>query len=237
MRRSRPNWIARGYYWLAERLYNELAWIYDPVSWMVSLGQWDTVRKWALEDLVGESILEVGFGTGELLLEMKRRNIWSVGMDRSAAMHRQTRKKFRRTGVWIPLVRGVTQQMPFADKSFDSIVATYPAGYIFDPDTWAEVARLLRSIPVGSSETRRGRFIVVGIGVSSDKKSIAQGTHLIIGAPMKDLLAHFEGLAQAVGLELHVSMRTHGGLDVPVLIAETSTQPHAGDLQVDRLSI
>jgi SAM-dependent methyltransferase len=225
MRRSRPNWIARGYCWLAERLYNELAWIYDPVSWVVSLGQWDTVRKWALEDLVGECVLEVGFGTGELLLELRRRNIRAVGMDRSAAMHRQTRKKFRRTGVWVPLVRGVTQRMPFADASFDSIIATYPAGYIFDPITWTEVARLLRPAPVTATGVAPGRFIVVGIGFSSDKKTIAQGPHLLIGAPMQDLLAHFEQLAQAAGLELRVVMREHGALDVPVLIAETATCP------------
>lgn len=58
--------FTQGYYWLAERLYNELAWAYDPVSWLVSLGQWDVWRKGALDYLTGKRILEIGFGTGEL---------------------------------------------------------------------------------------------------------------------------------------------------------------------------
>ena len=43
MRRRKPGPIVRSYIWLTERLYHELAWTYDPVSWLVSLGQWDSV--------------------------------------------------------------------------------------------------------------------------------------------------------------------------------------------------
>jgi SAM-dependent methyltransferase len=234
MHRNKPNWIGRGYYWLTERLYNELAVIYDPVSWVVSLGQWDTVRKWVLDYLVGERVLEVGFGTGELLLELRRRNFRAVGMDRSLAMHRQTRRKFRRSGIWAPLVRGVTQQMPFANNSFDSIIATYPAGYIFDPATWSEVSRLLHPAGLPAIDTRQGRFIVVGIGFSSDRNSFGTGTRLSFGLPMDDLLAHFEQLAKEAGLELHVFMRKHGALDIPVLIAQLSSNSKTNNDQGDQ---
>ena len=32
------NWIGRLYLWACHRLYNEFAWAYDWVSWLVSLG-------------------------------------------------------------------------------------------------------------------------------------------------------------------------------------------------------
>ena len=39
------NRIARLYLWACHRLYNEFAWTYDSVSWLVSLGHWWGWRK------------------------------------------------------------------------------------------------------------------------------------------------------------------------------------------------
>ena len=100
------HWIVRGYYWLAERLYNELAFIYDPVSWLVSLGHWDKLRKWALDYIPGKRVLEIGFGTGELLIEMKRRGLDAFGVELSPAMQRQVTGKLKRRGLYVPRTRG-----------------------------------------------------------------------------------------------------------------------------------
>lgn len=43
----------------------------------------------------------------------------------------------------INLTRGLAQRLPFRNQSFDTIVATFPAEYIFDPDTLAEAQRIL----------------------------------------------------------------------------------------------
>ena len=218
MHQRKPTRLARTYFWLADRLYNELAWVYDPVSWLVSLGQWNTVRNWALDYLTGTCVLEVGFGTGELLLEMARRNIQVVGLDASAAMHRQARNKLRRSGVWVPTIRGLAQRMPFSNNSFDTIIATYPAGYIFDPATWGEVARLLRQ-PAKSYSC----FIVVGFGYSVAGRQNLPETKALFGLSMEELLAHFGQLAQEAHLDLRVVMRKQGALDIPILIAEKSS--------------
>jgi hypothetical protein len=54
-------WIAKAYFWLAERLYNELAWAYDPASWLISLGKW-AARRWeVLPFIYGRQVLEIGF--------------------------------------------------------------------------------------------------------------------------------------------------------------------------------
>jgi ubiquinone/menaquinone biosynthesis C-methylase UbiE len=211
--------MARGYFWLADRLYNELAWAYDPVSWMVSLGQWAVVREWALDYLVGTRVLEIGFGTGELLLRMADRRINVYGLDCSAAMQHLTAAKLRRRGMWVSRAYGIAQQMPFADNSFDTIIATFPAGYIFDPTTLHEVARLLRG-SAASAKAGRGRFVVVGMCISSASMPFPYVDRFLFGLPMEDLLAPYKRLAQSANLSVQVIIRKHGVFDLPIIIAE-----------------
>lgn len=214
-----PAVLNKGYFWLADRLYNELAWVYDPVSRMVSLDQWPAWRKWALDYLVGRRVLEIGYGTGELLLEMARRRIDAWGLEYSAAMQRLTAAKLRRRDMWVPCVRGRAEQMPFADNTFDTIVATFPAGYIFDPATLREVARLLRR-PAASAGGEAGRFVVVGICASSTRMPLRRLFQFLIGIPMEDLLARYKQLAESANLCVQVVMRRHGVLDLPIIIAD-----------------
>jgi SAM-dependent methyltransferase len=219
---AKRNRVAQGYFWLADRLYDELAWAYDPVSRLVSLGQWPVWRRWALEYLVGTRVLEIGFGTGDLLLEMASQGIKVCGLECSAAMHYRTATKMRQHGLWVPRIRGRAQHMPFADNAFDTIVTTFPAGYIFDPATVHEVARLL-SGTTASQQAKRGRLVVVGLSASSTISPIRHALRFLIGVPMEDLLAHFEQVAQSAGLRVQVLTRTHGIFVFPIIIAEKST--------------
>ena len=50
------------------------------------------------------------------------------------------------------LVRGLAQQLPFRSKTFDTVIATFPAEYINHADTLSEVKRCLSD---------GGRFIVL----------------------------------------------------------------------------
>ncbi|MER3469549.1 MAG: class I SAM-dependent methyltransferase, partial [Thermoflexus sp.] len=92
----------------------------------------------ALLVLEGPRVLEIGHGPGHLLRAMARAGWHPVGLDRSAAMGRRAR---RRAGPSVPLVRGEAQRLPFRDRGFDTVVATFPAPFILEADTWAEVAR------------------------------------------------------------------------------------------------
>jgi ubiquinone/menaquinone biosynthesis C-methylase UbiE len=215
------HWIALTYFWLTERLYHELAWFYDLASWIVSLGQWDAWRKCSLEFLVGVDLLEIGFGTGELLLEMARRNLHAVGLESSTAMQRIARRKLHSQGFDVPRVQGVIQQTPFADDSFDTIISTFPAGFIFNPETWREVARLLRkndsaSFPISS------RFIVVGLSI------IQTGKLRLLGVAPLFQLSYDEGLhrirqqAKSVDLDIRIEIRSFPGFDLPIIVAEES---------------
>jgi len=212
-------WLARLYVWATYRLYNELAWAYDLVSWLVSMGHWAGWRRMALDYVAGQRVLEVGFGTGELLIEMARRGLEVYGLEQSPAMHRITARKMRRRGTQALCVRGVTQRAPFADGCFDSIVATFPAGYILDPATLREVARLLRRPDPGIG-ARGGRFVVAGMVLETDSPFLRRVMWLVFGVPTENVLAWYERAATAAGLGVTVTGRSGRWMRVPVIISE-----------------
>lgn len=211
-------WLAKLYVWATHRLYQELAWAYDPVSWLVSLGQWAGWRQTALDYAAGERILEVGFGTGELLLEMARRGLRGCGLERSTAMHRLTARKMARQGLWLPRVRGIAQRLPFADGSFDTIIATFPAEYILEPATLREVARLLRPADtVGGGGG--GRFVVVGLVLQTDHPLLRRAMHLVFDPAAKKPLDLFEKAAAAAGLTTTMTMHKGRAMSAPVIVS------------------
>ncbi|MGB5932207.1 MAG: methyltransferase domain-containing protein [Anaerolineae bacterium] len=133
------------------RLYNEFAWAYDRVSYLVSRGEW---RRWqgaALPRLRGPRILEIGFGTGDLLSEMRSQGHICYGVELSPSMLRIAKRK----GVKAPLCRARVQDMPFQDEVFDSLVSTFPSSFILDPRAQREMVRVLAP---------GGRLVVVDEG-------------------------------------------------------------------------
>ena len=151
--------ISTLYTFLYRQLYTRFAWAYDGVSWLVSLGHWHRWRLVALDFVTGSDVLEVGFGTGELLSEMARRGIGVTGLEASAAMHRITDRKLAARGLTAVRVQGFAQQLPFADASFDTILSTFPAGFVTDSAAHREFARVLRP---------GGRLVFVDVALATD---------------------------------------------------------------------
>jgi ubiquinone/menaquinone biosynthesis C-methylase UbiE len=137
------------------RFYNEFAWSYDLVSRIVSRGRWHAWQRAALPELRGTRVLEVAFGTGDLLWDMTVEGYRCVGIDLSSSMARITAEKFRRRGGEAPICRARVQELPFPDVTFDSLVATFPDYFILDPLAQDEMARVLAS---------GGRLIIVDGG-------------------------------------------------------------------------
>ena len=81
-------------------MYNEFAWAYDLAAWIVSAGRWDRWRRMALDYAPRGPLLEVGFGTGELLIELARQGWPAVGLDPSPAKQRVTARNKRRRGLF-----------------------------------------------------------------------------------------------------------------------------------------
>jgi len=204
--------LARAYLWLTDRLYNEFAWAYDPVSWLVSFGQWDEIRKLALPRITGPRILEIGFGTGELLIELTRQRYQVVGLDLSLAMQRQVNRKLSRIGLEVPRVCSRVQQTPLQPGIFDSIISTFPAQFILDPLTWQECARLLRS----STNEVPARLVVVGLWIKPARKELKREL-IRYENQQKEI---FFDLARSVDMHLTVEDVHYKNWLLPILIAE-----------------
>lgn len=140
-------------------LYNELAWLYDPVSCLVSRGLW---RRWQRTALTyvqpGSRVLEVGFGPGYLLTDLARDGHKVVGLDVSRAMLRLARRHLRRRQSAAGLCRGRAEHLPFVSGAFDAVILTFPTPFIYDPRWLANVRRVLRA-PDG--DRPGGRLILV----------------------------------------------------------------------------
>jgi len=124
-------------------LYNELAWAYDAVSWLVSAGEWKTWQRAAEPRIQTGRGLEIGCGRGDLLARQLAQGRPFFGLDLSPAMLRIARRNAGRTGLPAPLCRGRAQQLPFATDTFATVITTFPTAFAVDPATWREIYRVL----------------------------------------------------------------------------------------------
>jgi ubiquinone/menaquinone biosynthesis C-methylase UbiE len=128
-------------------LYNQLAWTYDLVSKVVSLGQWHSWQLTALNYLNVESgarILELAHGTGDLEIDLHDAGYRVIGYDLSPYMGRIAQRKLKVRGINAKLVRGMAQKLPFPTGAFSAVVSTFPTNFIFAPETLQEVHRVLQ---------------------------------------------------------------------------------------------
>ncbi len=139
-----PVWLARQLLSIAfDLLYHQLAPVYDPISWVVSGGRWHEWRRAALSDLPRGRVLEIGPGTGHLLLELLDSGRDAYGVERSPEMLRIARGRLSARGYEARLVSGDARHLPFGDATFDGLVLTFPAPFL-DQRFWREAARVLR---------------------------------------------------------------------------------------------
>jgi ubiquinone/menaquinone biosynthesis C-methylase UbiE len=141
-------------------LYNECAFTYDWVSWLVSLGAWRCWQQASLRHLNVQPsrglILELAHGTGNLQIDLQTAGYSTIGYDLSPYMGRIAGAKLLRTGLSSRLVRGMAQQLPFEDGAFAAVVSTFPTNFIVMPETLREINRVL---------TPGGRLVIVPNGV------------------------------------------------------------------------
>jgi ubiquinone/menaquinone biosynthesis C-methylase UbiE len=125
-------------------LYHEMAFSYDMVSWLVSLGQWRSWQRSVFQFLPKAEnglVLEIAHGTGNLQLDLHAAQYQSIAYDFSAQMGQIARHK-------VPegqFVRGMAQELPFADASFAAIVCTFPTSFVVEADSLREAYRVLKA--------------------------------------------------------------------------------------------
>lgn len=160
-------YIQRSLRFFFHLLYHPFAFAYDLVAATVSFGKWNDWVLGVIPFISGTRILELGHGPGHLQRFLLDHGLFPVAIDESPQMGRLAK---RRSGASHKLSRALAQQLPFAEKSFDTVVATFPADYIFNAQTLSDAKRCLSD---------GGRLIV--LPVAYPKNSLLKWLYKVTG--------------------------------------------------------
>ena len=129
--------------WFFTHLYTDLAWAYDAIAAIVSVGQWNAWVATIIDPAPSGPTLELGHGPGHLMQELAGTTQFAVGADSSPQMARMAARRLRRSGLVVRLVLARAQSLPFKTRAFQAVLSTFPSDYIADPQSLAEVRRVL----------------------------------------------------------------------------------------------
>jgi ubiquinone/menaquinone biosynthesis C-methylase UbiE len=138
-----------------KHLYTTIAWSYDFVAWVTSMGQWRLWQQAALIDFEPGKLLEIGHGPGHLLVDFKQRGDWVIGVDASPQMTHIASRRLRENRLSVTIVRARAQNLPFPTNQFSGVITTFPSEYILDDETLLSIHRVLDP---------QGQLVVIGLG-------------------------------------------------------------------------
>src|SRR6266446_3175955 len=132
-------------------------WFYDLITWLLAylvFGGSEQALRQMTADLAqlqpGETVLDVGCGTGTLALEAYERVGATgrlCGIDPAPQQITRARRKAARRGLPIDFQAGVIEQLTFPDQSFDVVLSTLMMHHLPDDlkrQGLAEIARVLK---------------------------------------------------------------------------------------------
>lgn len=197
---------------LFETLYKN-KYLYRFASTVPFAGQWRAWQRLVLTRIRGHDVLELGCGLGDLLADMAEADHACVAVEQSPQMVAAARETLQRRKLdekaWV--IQGSAQHLPFSNASFDTVVSTFPSEYIYDPNTIAEVERVLRPA---------GRLIVI------------EGANLLPVGFLQPLLAFIQALVY--GPAAVFGPRKQRNLDEEMERYRGSARPGKGLLHSDR---
>src|SRR5258706_9970882 len=125
---------------------------YDLMVWLLTLGR-EPVFRDRVVSLArlepGESILDVGCGTGTLAIAAKRLlgpSGRAHGIDASPEMVARARKKAKKAGVEIEFTNAIAETLPFQDAQFDAVLSSMVIHHLpraMRPRCFREMRRVL----------------------------------------------------------------------------------------------
>jgi ubiquinone/menaquinone biosynthesis C-methylase UbiE len=152
--------------------------LYDLTVWLAFLGKENRFREKVLNlgrVSTGESVLDVGCGTGTLAVAAKMR-VGTAGIvhgvDASIEMLATAKKKATKAGVEVFFKSGVAEALPFSDRQFNVVLSTVMLHHL------PQKARLQCAKEIRRVLKPDGRLLVVDFeGFSDQKRSILSHFH------------------------------------------------------------
>ena len=150
---------------------------YDFLLWLFTFGRERSLREKMLQLARindGESVLDVGCGTGTLAILARERvgPAGSVsGLDASPEMIARARRKAQKRGVDVTFETAPAQELPFAEARFDLALATVMLHHLGRParaQCLHEIKRVLKP---------SGRLLVVDFETSSERHGVLARLH------------------------------------------------------------
>jgi demethylmenaquinone methyltransferase/2-methoxy-6-polyprenyl-1,4-benzoquinol methylase len=125
-------------------MFDGVAARYDLTNTVLSFGRdraWRRATRQALALRPGETVLDVGAGTGVSTEELARSGAYAVGADLSIGMLQAG----RRARPAVPLLAGDALKLPFPDGAFDAVTISFALRNVTDVDgALVELGRVTR---------------------------------------------------------------------------------------------
>ena len=200
---------------------------YDLMS-----GFYDLVAGWAEHPAIthaleaahimeGESVLEVGFGTG-WAIEMIHRAVGEsgrvCGIDLSAGMIEMTMRRLAKAGFagGVELEQGDMTKMPYPDGIFDVVFSSFVIELLDTPEIPAALSEIRRVLKPG------GRFVDVSMSKSGDGAMVRlyEWLHARLPRYVDCRPIYVQELIESAGFEvMETEMRKVMGLPVEIVVA------------------
>jgi ubiquinone/menaquinone biosynthesis C-methylase UbiE len=162
---------------------------YDLLVWLFMLGRERAFRETILRLArlaPGESVLDVGCGTGTLAIAAKR-HIGPAGtvcgIDASPEMIARAGKKARKAGVEVVFKNAAAQTLPFRDAQFDVVLSTLMLHHLPRKGRQQCAGEIRRVLKPG------GRVLVVDFGASGRGRGFLAHFHRHGHVKFHDIIA------------------------------------------------
>jgi len=148
--------------------------LYDFLAFLFTRGRERSLRERMIQLASldpGNTVLDVGCGTGTLAIAAKRR-VGSggavFGIDASPAMIAKATRKSARAGIEVAFTTAVVETLPFPDARFDVVLSTMMLHHLPRPvrrQCFAEIRRVLRPrrhllvVDFGRPQSRQGILV------------------------------------------------------------------------------
>jgi len=207
----------------AKRFYGRVSSIYDRVT-----GAFERrISEKALHGLLiqaGETVLEVGFGSGHMLERMAELigdEGWACGLDLSSGMVKEAKKRLENARLLnrVGLSCGDALRIPFREALFDAVLMSFTLELFDTPDIPVVLREVRRSLKPG------GRPAVASLskmGGSSLMLSLYERAHMMWPTYIDCRPIYVERALREAGFEITKSEKdTISGLPVETVGAHT----------------